>query len=155
MAEDIRIGIRLGAESDAPRIAAFNGSVARETEGREIPADLLLEGVVNLIRRPQYGFYLVAAIADRIVASLMVTTEWSDWSNGFYWWLQSVYVVPEMRGRGILRLMYEHVGTMAAAGGDVRGLRLYVDRENDTAIGAYRRLGMQETEYRIFEDIHD
>jgi len=143
--------LRRGTLADAPLLAGFNRAMARESEGVEIPEPVALAGVEGLFARPDHGFYLVAEAAGGLVGSLMVTPEWSDWRNGFFWWVQSVYVLPEHRRRGVYRALYEQVLGEARAQAAVCGVRLYVERENTSARRVYARLGMQETPYRLYE----
>ena len=96
--------------------------------------------------------YLVAEQGDEIVGSLMVTTEWSDWRNGFFWWVQSVYVRPEFRRQGVYRALYTEVRIHAKAQPDVCGIRLYVENENEGAQKTYEALGMKKTGYRLYEE---
>ena len=108
-------------------------------------------GVQHLLSTPTAGFYLVATQGDQPVGSLMITTEWSDWRNGTFWWIQSVYVPPEARRRGVYRALYEQVQALAATEPGVCGFRLYVERENAAARATYTSLGMSETSYRLYE----
>ena len=100
--------IRFATPNDATIIADFNKAMALETENKILNDDTILQGAQNLISQPQYGFYVVAEIDNEIVGSLMITYEWSDWRNGDFWWIQSVYVAPEFRERGVFRALYAH-----------------------------------------------
>lgn len=145
--------IRKATFSDANTIADFNRAMAFETEQLSLNLETVLSGVRNLMQQPDYGFYLLAETSDAVVGSLMITHEWSDWRNGLFWWIQSVYVRPDYRRHGIYRRLYEHVKKQAAGEEAVRGFRLYVDRHNTTAQKVYRALGMEETNYRLFETL--
>lgn len=147
--------IRKAAESDADAIIRFNMAMALETEQKVLHQDQIRPGVTALFRKPEYGFYLVAVSGDRVVGCLMVTYEWSDWRNGLFWWIQSVYVIPEFRRRGIYRSMYDTLRELAAGTPDHCGFRLYVEKENVTAQETYTTLGMNETRYALFEEITD
>lgn len=149
------VTIRRAAASDLPAIVAFNQAMAWETERRELPADIISPGVEGLFNAPQYGFYLVAEGNQEVVGSLMVTFEWSDWRDGLIWWIQSVYVQPDWRRRGIYRALYQHTKTLGAAQGSVRGFRLYVEKDNEVAQRTYARLGMRESDYKLFEEMLD
>ena len=144
--------IRLGEARDAEMLTQFNIAMARETEDKELSPDVVLSGVRGLLSRPEYGFYVVAEVQGAVCGSLMVTPEWSDWRDGCYWWIQSVYVKPDRRRQGVYRRLYEHLKTMAARRLDVCGFRLYVERENTTAQRAYQALGMRETCYKMYEE---
>lgn len=144
--------IRTGQESDSAALIDFNIAMARETEDKRLPVEVVSAGVHTLLTEPQYGFYVLAEKGGEIAGSLMVTTEWSDWRNGEFWWIQSVYVRPHLRRQGIYRKLYEYVKARAADKGDVCGFRLYVERENTVAQEAYSRLGMEETAYKMFEE---
>jgi GNAT superfamily N-acetyltransferase len=145
------LGIRRGEARDVETIVAFNRAMAAESEGRDLDAVVARAGVEGLLARPQAGFYLVAESRGQVLGSLMVTPEWSDWRNGFFWWVQSVYVRPEARRRGVYRALYARVGALARQQGDVCGLRLYVERQNLVARATYEALGMAETPYRLYE----
>lgn len=137
---------------DAPVIAGYNQAMARETEHKELDLAVLLPGVRSVFEHEGHGRYLVAQDdAGRVVGCLLITFEWSDWRNGRFWWIQSVYVHPEHRRRGVFRLMYEAVRELGAAEGGVCGYRLYVERDNHTAQQTYRRLGMTGTPYLVYE----
>lgn len=139
------INIRLADERDASALVSFNQAMARETEGKELDAQVLTAGVRNLLKQRQHGFYVVAeetgAGEPVVIGSLMVTYEWSDWRNGLFWWIQSVYIAPLFRRRGIYRQLYAFVKALAATEEGVRGFRLYVEKENRVAQQTYARLG--------------
>lgn len=139
-------------EADLPTLVAFNRDMARETEGRALDEGVLARGVRALLVDEKKGFYLVARDGDVVVGQLMVTTEWSDWRAGVFWWIQSVYVEPSHRRRGLYARLHDEVRARAAAQGDVVGLRLYVEHENAGAQATYRRMGMTEARYVMFEE---
>ena len=149
---DADVRIRAALPADRPLLVRFAIAMARETEGKELDADTLERGVAALLADPRKGRTFVLEETGAAVATLMLTTEWSDWRNGWFWWIQSVYVEPASRGRGHYRRLHEHVRALAAAQPDVYGLRLYVERENAGAQATYRALGMHETHYRLFEE---
>lgn len=74
----------------------------------------------------------------------MITKEWSDWRNGVFWWIQSVFVKKEYRRRGIYRSMYQFIKELANDKEDVCGFRLYVEQDNNIAQETYRVLGMTQ-----------
>ncbi|MFA4838221.1 MAG: GNAT family N-acetyltransferase [Candidatus Neomarinimicrobiota bacterium] len=108
MPEDFHI--RIAEPKDADDLIEFNIAMAKETENKILPPEIITAGVHNLFAHPEYsGFYLVAETNGEIAGALMVTTEWSDWRNGLFWWIQSVYVKPKFRRQGIYRKMYEEL----------------------------------------------
>jgi len=145
--------IRLARPGDAPDIIAFIAAMALETEGKRLFPEVIGAGVRSLLRRPKAGFYLLAETRAQIVSVLMITTEWSDWRNGAFWWIQSVYVRPEFRRQGVYRRLYQHVRGLAIKDRRVCGFRLYVERENRRAQATYRALGMEKTRYLVFEQL--
>jgi ribosomal protein S18 acetylase RimI-like enzyme len=147
------ISIRRARPSDAQDIIAFNVAIAKETEDLALNTSIVSKGVARLMENPQYGFYVVAESTGGVLGSLMVTYEWSDWRDGVYWWIQSVYVKPEHRGRGIYRQLHNFVRELAAKDPNARGLRLYVELENEVAQKAYVKMGMQPAAYKIYEEI--
>lgn len=152
-AEEMSIQIRRGEPRDTTVLAGFNMAMAEETENLKLLPDVITAGVSAILGDPARGFYLVAESAGEIVGALMVTSEWSDWRNGFFWWIQSVYVRPEYRRLGIYRHLHEHLRELARSQPDVCGLRLYVERENARAQATYMRLGMHETHYLLYEEL--
>lgn len=150
-ADDLRV--RKALAGDARAIVAFNRAMALETEGLELPEASVGAGVQRVLEDGGHGFYLVAESEHGIVAALMITYEWSDWRNARFWWIQSVYVRPGWRGRGVYRKLYEEVRALARASGDVCGFRLYVERHNCTARLAYESLGMAESGYLMYEEL--
>ena len=145
--------IRRALLQDAAELAKFNINMARETEGIELVPEVIGAGVKAMIEDPQMGFYLVVELDNGIQASLMVTTEWSDWRNGLFWWVQSVYVDPQYRRRGIYRRLYEYTKELAAHKPRVCGFRLYVEQDNHNAQKTYVALGMEQSPYRLFEEL--
>lgn len=146
------ITVRKALESDTEVLVQFNKAMALETEQKHLSERLLVPGVKRLCNKPEYGHYLVAETGGRIAGALMVTKEWSDWRNGLFWWIQSVYVLPEFRRQGVYRIMYHYLRDQAENDPDVCGLRLYVERENESAQKTYTRLGMNATRYLMFEE---
>ncbi len=145
--------LRDAKPGDAEIIAEFNARLAQETEGRSLDRTVLVAGVRALLADPAKGRYFVAEQAGLVIGQVMVTYEWSDWRNGMFWWLQSVYVVDDARGQGIFRALFEHVERLAGQESGVCGIRLYVERENERAKGAYLRLGMMNAGYEVFESV--
>jgi len=151
MSDDFKV--RCASSKDAAILLEFNLRMARETEEKELSPQTLAAGVKAVLEDSARGFYLVVEMKGEVVGSLMVTTEWSDWRNGDFWWIQSVYVQPESRNRGVFSLLMKEVRERAQNADDVCGCRLYVDKDNTTAQEVYSRRGFQETSYKLFEDL--
>ena len=147
------IAVGRAATEDVAAIAQFNIAMAAETEDLALDLQTVHAGVAAVVSDDRRGFYLVARSDGKAVGSLMITYEWSDWRNGNLWWIQSVYVVPSARKQGIFRLLYDNVISLAKQSGDAAGVRLYVEKDNRGAQEVYRKLGMSETAYRVFEII--
>lgn len=146
-----KIHIRRAVLNDATVLAEFNKGIALETENIHLKDDVILAGVTALINDDSKGFYLIAEISGQIAGALMVTKEWSDWRNGEFWWIQSVYVKDEFRRQGIYSALYNHLKSLVRENGNVCGFRLYVEKENLVARSTYEKLGMTETVYRMYE----
>jgi len=145
------VNVRPAVPGDAGAIAAFNREMARETEDRDLDPGTVAKGVAAIFAEPARGGYFVAERDGEVVGSLMLTREWSDWRNGEFWWIQSVYVRPGARRTGVFRALYADVIARARAAKRVCGVRLYVERENEIARRVYDAVGMTETSYRLFE----
>jgi GNAT superfamily N-acetyltransferase len=153
--------VRRAQWADHALLVEFNAAMARETEGRELDPERLARGTRAVLEAPERGFYVVAEDAGGFsggaLGALLVTREWSDWRDGWFWWIQSVYVRPEGRRRGVYRAMHRWLEAQARAQGDpldgrtVVGLRLYVERHNERAMATYRALGMEQAHYQLFE----
>ncbi|HEX3128992.1 MAG TPA: GNAT family N-acetyltransferase [Thermoanaerobaculia bacterium] len=145
------IEIRPAIPGDAEAIVDFQIRMARETEELELEPEVVTCGVRAVLDDSTKGQYWVADSGGHLVGSLLTTYEWSDWRDGTVLWVQSVYVVPALRGRGIYRRLYEHLRDRVLASPDLRGIRLYVDRRNLAAQRIYERLGMSREHYEMFE----
>ncbi len=146
------MNIRMAGAEDTLSLVGFNQAMAEETEGKHLDRSVLEPGVSAVFTDPSKGFYLVAEDDGKIIAGLMVTYEWSDWRNGWFWWIQSVYVRPEARGQGVYPRLYEHVKKLADERGGVCGFRLYVENENLIARHVYEKLGMKASDYQMYEE---
>ena len=125
-----------------------------ESEGLALDSERVRRGVDAVMADQAKGRYVVAQSDGRVVGCLMITREWSDWNCSWYWWIQSVYVAPSYRGRGIYRAMYHYVLSQAQSEG-ISQVRLYVDRENLAAQAVYQKLGMAECHYLLYEKMVD
>lgn len=147
------VTIRDASTADLSTIVAFNQALAIETEDKQLVARTVEGGVAAALQEPDRLRYWVAESGGQVVGQAAVTREWSDWRNGWIWWLQSVYVHAENRGQGVFRLLFEHIRREAHQSGNVIGLRLYVETENVRARQVYETLGMQPGGYLVFEEI--
>ena len=144
------IMVRNAESTDWATIAEFNRALAAETEDKALDWDTISAGVRKVLDDAGKGRYFIAEVEGRIVGATMITYEWSDWRDGWIWWIQSVYVHPDYRGHGVFSRLYRHIETTAAATG-VRAVRLYVLDDNTQARAIYAKLGMHESGYRVLE----
>ena len=143
--------IRDASPADAELIVEYNRRLAWETEHKRLDLDLLRPGVAAALRRPEFARYFLAELGGEVVGQMMLTYEWSDWRNGLFWWIQSVYVRDDARRGGVFRALYRHVEQLARATPGVIGLRLYVEHENAAALATYRKLGMVPSGHLLYE----
>jgi GNAT superfamily N-acetyltransferase len=143
--------VRRAVVADAAVVAEFNALLALESEGKRLDPAVLAAGVAAGLADPAKARYFVAEEAGSVLGQLMLTQEWSDWRNGWIWWIQSVYVRSNARRRGVFRSLYDHVYQAARSDPEVIGLRLYMEHDNHTARRAYLRLGMEATPYVVLE----
>ncbi len=146
--------IRAATLADLDFIAEANTALAMETEGQTLDPALLRPGIRAVLDDPSHGRYFIAEIDGRPAGQLMTTFEWSDWRNGQFLWIQSVYVLPVHRGAGVFRALYGHLEDIARDDPRICGIRLYVDRGNDRALAVYSRLGMHRSNYGVMETIY-
>ncbi len=143
--------IRRATPLDAPVVVEFNRLLAEESEGKTLDLSTLSVGVEKALADPAKAIYFLVEENGTTLGQLSITTEWSDWRNGWLWWIQSVYVRPEARRRGVFRSLYKHVTESAKQAGEVIGIRLYVERENVRAHKTYLGMGMEWTSYLVMQ----
>lgn len=147
--------IRRARPEDVATIVSFSAAMALETEGRHLDRARLREGTIAMLESPVHGHFMVAEVTHsgqpQLVGQLMITHEWSDWRNAAFWWIQSVYVDPTWRRRGVFTRIYQAVMQEARAQLHVCGVRLYVDKDNPVAHTTYERLGLLRSTYQIYE----
>jgi len=147
----MEIHVRPARITDLETLVEFNAAMAYETEKIKLDLDILSAGVKAVFDQPERGTYYVAVVNSKVVGQLLITPEWSDWRNRYFWWIQSVYVPTEWRQHGIFKRLYEYVSDLARQQSLVCGLRLYVEKNNLPAQNIYRHLGMTTGHYLIFE----
>ena len=143
--------VRSPRMSDAAIIAEFNCCLARESEGRELSPAVIAEGVQAVLEGRAESEYFLAQIDGRVIGQMMLTREWSDWRNGWFYWIQSVYVVPDFRRQGVFSRLYRETVARLEARPDTVGLRLYVEAHNAQAKRTYEKLGLLPTGYEVLE----
>ncbi|MEJ6951622.1 GNAT family N-acetyltransferase [Natronospora cellulosivora (SeqCode)] len=143
--------IRKAEAKDIEVIAEYNCMMAKETEGIDLDKETVLAGVKNAINDPNKASYYLYETDEKVVGQLMLTKEWSDWRNGYFWWIQSVYVNENYRRRGIYRSLYTYLEEKVKKDPELCGIRLYVEKDNKRAKNTYENLGMQETYYLLYE----
>lgn len=145
------VTIRPALLADAGRLAHWAKAMALETERKQLADEDIFPGVRRAIEQQGLARYFIAELSGQPAGCLMLTYEWSDWRNGLWWWIQSVYVDPECRRQGVYRALYAHVLALAENNADVQGIRLYVEKDNHAAQQTYLALGMHDSHYRVFE----
>jgi ribosomal protein S18 acetylase RimI-like enzyme len=148
---DTAIKVRSGKPEDKADLVDFQIRMALETENMQLVRSTVESGVDAVFENPLLGNYLVCESENEVIACLLITYEWSEWRNGLIYWIQSVYVVPEMRKQGIFAKLYQHVQNAAMSDQRVRGIRLYVENENLPAQKVYSKVGMKDGKYKVFE----
>ncbi len=137
---------------DADKIVEFQLAMALESEHISLDLSTVQKGVARVFQDSHRGHYYVAEASQfGVIASTLIQSEWSDWRNGEVWWIHSVYVIPEWRRRGVFRAIYQEIKHKAESRGDIRGLRLYVEKENFPAQKTYQALAMDADRYALFE----
>jgi GNAT superfamily N-acetyltransferase len=145
------LSIRRATLADAEIVTDYNLCLAQESEGKTLDHTTLRAGVAQCLADPAKGVYFLALEGHAIIGQTMITYEWSDWRNGWFWWIQSVYVRADVRGQGVFRALFGHVLAEAKRQGDVIGLRLYVEEQNTAAQAVYAKLGLDRSGYFVLE----
>ncbi|MEA1874127.1 MAG: GNAT family N-acetyltransferase [Bacteroidota bacterium] len=143
--------IRPALNTDIPKLVEFQIAMAKETEDLALDEKTLKHGINAVLNDKQKARYFVAVDGKTLIGCFMVTPEWSDWRAGYFIWLQSVYVCADYRRKGVFRMMYDYLKEIVQDNQDYRGLRLYVERENQNAINAYLKMGMLDSDYQMLE----
>lgn len=147
--------VRKATINDVDWIVEFQLLMASETEGIKLKKPTVTKGVLAVVNDNSKGKYYVAEIGNKIVSSLLTTFEWSDWRNGTVLWIQSVYVLPQFRRKGVYRSMYSFIKEMVLNDSNLNGIRLYADKSNIPAQKTYQTLGMSADHYVTFEWLKD
>ncbi len=147
----IKMKIRKATIGDTDIIAEYNYRLAKETENKMLDKAVLKAGVGKLLEDENKGVYYVCEIDGKVVGQIMYTYEWSDWRNGLFLWIQSVYVDAGFRKQGVFKALYNAIKVMCDNSEGIAGLRLYVEKENDDAQRTYEALGMKASGYLIYE----
>ena len=152
-AQTPKILIRQAILNDFQAVVEFNAALAWETERKQLDTSRLQEGVIAVLNNSEHGFYLIAedVHSGKTIGQLLITYEWSDWRNGVFWWIQSVYVHKSWRRRGVFRNLYQYVMEEARKKKTVAGVRLYVEKENRLAQQVYQELGLLPAGYHVYE----
>ena len=145
------IKIRKARSSDSQRIVELQLRMAKETEGLQLDRSIVIKGVRGVFEEPARGTYWVAEEHSRILGVLLTIPEWSDWRNGTVLWILSLYILPEARKRGVFKKLYLNLKRQVERSDELRGLRLYVDKQNKSAQEVYEKLGMNKDHYELYE----
>ena len=151
MTVEENIQTRQAGAADIETIASFQCRLAAESENLTLDPGTVRKGVQAVVDDPNRGRYWLAEVDGQTVACLMILHEWSDWRNAAVWWIHSLYVLPEFRRRGVLKALYGRLRSLVEADPSLRGLRLYVEKDNRTAMAAYEALGMDGRHYKLYE----
>lgn len=147
--------VRQANISDKNTIAEFQVLMAHETENIQLDQKIVMAGVSAVFNDPSKGKYYIAEEDEMVVASVLTTYEWSDWRNGTIIWLQSVYVLPEFRKKGIFKALYNYIQNQSLSDNNIKGIRLYVEKKNIPAQAVYEKLGMDAEHYQLYEWLND
>jgi GNAT superfamily N-acetyltransferase len=152
-----QLNVRPATPEDVETLTEFGLAMAWETERRALDRSRLRQGIQSVIEQSERGLYFVATLrqeeqADTVtVGQLLITYEWSDWRNAQFWWIQSVFVHPTWRRKGIYRRMHQTITDLAHRRADVCGIRLYVEENNRMAKHVYGRVGLVPSHYEVYE----
>ncbi len=147
----MHVPVRRATLADREWIVEANRRLAAETENLRLDPEVLTPGVTRVLQGTAEAFYLIATADDLPIGQMMLTREWSDWRNGWFYWIQSVYVAAEARRRGVFRALYQAAVEQVEKEAEAVGLRLYYEEHNHAARDAYLKLGMSQAGYLVLE----
>jgi len=147
------MNIRLAHRGDAHYFVEFNQAMALETEGKTLDGKVVETAVNAVFEDKNKGFYVVAEDDNTVIGGLLITYEWSDWRNAWFWWIQSVFIRSEARGKRVYSMLNDFVKTRAIEAGNVYGIRLYVETDNVHAQRVYEKVGMEQPRYLMYQEL--
>jgi ribosomal protein S18 acetylase RimI-like enzyme len=145
----MELKIRRAEIRDLEKLTLFVQNEAKESEGLNIDPETLRKGVETALKDENVALYWVLVDKnDESVGNISALREWSNFHAGFYWWIQSMYILPEYRRQGYSLQLLDTVRSEVQA---QRGLelRLLVHKSNKRAIKAYTKSGFTELPYKI------
>ncbi len=145
------LSIRLADPSDLDLLVHYQKTMAWETEELELSEDILQKGIQRLFDEPHKGLYWVFVYEGKNIGCVLTLTEWSDWRNGDVLWIHSLFVEAEFRGKGVFKKVYAYFQEKVRREDGLRGIRLYVEKENHRAQKAYQAVGMTKEHYEMYE----
>ena len=146
---DRNVHVREASIDDLNVIVDFIAEEAREAEGRTQDRKTLESGIGEALRDDSIAkYWLLVDGLGVAIGCASVVKEWSDWNAGYYWWIQSMYIAPDCRGKGYLNAL---IGSIARAARKEKcvELRLYVHERNKTAVRAYEKAGLGVSPYLV------
>ncbi|EJE4187015.1 TPA: GNAT family N-acetyltransferase [Vibrio parahaemolyticus] len=122
---------------------------AREAEGSIKIPETLEKGILVALRDPSIATYWVLVDENNTpVGSVSAVREWSDWNAGYYLWIQSMFLSKSQRGKGRMSLLLDAVKHEMKVQKGLE-LRLYVHKDNCTAVRAYQNAHFSKSDYEI------
>ncbi|MDD2384923.1 MAG: GNAT family N-acetyltransferase [Sulfurospirillaceae bacterium] len=146
------LAVRIATRDDAKEIAKFNVVFAKETVDKSLSMALTTEGVHQVFAKFNNGFYIIAKLDDKVVGVAMITREWSDWCNGAFYCIQSIFVIHSEHEQSIHDALFNKARALAKEHYDVCGIRLFVHKDDKETQKSYEKLGLSKTKYRLFEE---
>jgi RimJ/RimL family protein N-acetyltransferase len=134
---------------DLPYLVKFTAEEAREAENSVKIPETLTKGIKKALEDDSVAMYWILSDENNHpIGSVSALKEWSDWNAGYYWWIQSMYLVPSQRGKGKMKTLLDAVKSAMAQEHGLQ-LRLYVHEGNKTAIKAYEKAKFVHSKYKI------
>ena len=137
---------------DISTFISFQKIMAKETEGVNLDDSSIAGALEYLINDDSYGKAFMAKLGPNgvSVGTCYINYGYDVLSNKFTIWVQSVFVHPEYRKKGIFSKIFNHLELVARQLNASR-ISLFVDFSNLPAQKVYEKMGMVRREHSFIE----
>ena len=140
----MKIEFQIAGEGETERLIALMREYT-EGEGERFDEARKRRALAELLSCPEFNLIWLIRDGDTAIGYSILTLGHSIEYGGRDAFIDELYIRSSHRGRGLGRRAVE-VAEAAARKLRVRAIHLEVDRDNDAALGLYRKFGFEEHE---------